>query len=321
MAKNNAVKLLGALAGITGAVAAVNHFLIKRAEKYTPLHEINENAETHYYHWICGDIHYTKTGHGLPILLIHNIYPASAGYEWEKVIPIIAGNRTVYALDLMGCGLSQKSNMTYTNFFYMQLIKDFIREVIHEKTDVAAIGNSIPFIVSACASDGDLFNKLIFIAPRDPSCMALFRTKEHFIQHMIVRIPVFGTLIYNLEFSKLLLRFKLENFDLDNKNTCTPELLDTCYYHAHLHGYKAKALFASFIGGYLSIDISKMLQNIDHKILLIIGRNAFSAKEIVKTYRKIKPSVDTKIINNTKNLIPIENHLAVANAILNYLSA
>lgn len=320
MNKNKTMKWLGALAGVTGIVAAINYFVIKHAEKCAPLQELNENVETHYYHWICGDIHYTKTGHGRPILLIHNIHPASAGYEWEKVIPIIAGNRTVYTLDLMGCGLSKKKNITYTNFFYMQLIKDFIREVICEKTDVATIGDSFAFVVSACASDSDLFNKLIFIAPGEPKYMAQPRTRENLIRHLIMQTPVFGTLIYNIEFSRFLLKFKLENFDFSNKLTCTPEILDTCYYYAHLHGYKAKALFSSFVGGYMNIDISKMLRNIDNDILLIIGRNSFSARDVIKTYRKLKPSIDTKIINNTKNLIPMENHLAVANAILNYVS-
>lgn len=320
MNKKKAVRWLWTLAGVTGTVAAFNHWIMKHAKKCAPLREINENEETHYYHWVCGDAHYTKTGHGRPILLIHNMNPASAGYEWKKVVPIIAGSRTVYTLDLMGCGLSKKSNVTYTNFFYMQLIKDFIRDVICEKTDVAAIGDSISFVVSACASDGDLFNKLIFVGPGEPSHMTHTRTREDFLRYLTVKMPVFGTLIYNIEFSRLLLKFKLENFDFSNRTACTPEILDTCYYHAHLHGYQAKSLFSSLIGGYLNIDISKMLRHIDHKMLLIIGRNSFSAKEILKAYSKLNPSIDTKIINNTKKLIPMENHLAVANAILNYVS-
>lgn len=322
MNKNNTriKKWLGAFAGVTGAVAAVNYIVMRHAQKYAPLQELNENAETHYYHWICGYIHYTKTGHGRPILLIHNLHPASAGYEWEKVIPIIAGSRTVYTLDLMGCGLSKKTNIIYTNFFYMQLIKDFIRDVICEKTDVATIGDSSSFVVSACASDGNLFNRLILIAPGEPKCMVQSTANENLLRRLIIQTPVFGTLLYNIEFSKLLLKFKLENFDFANKSACTPEILNTCYYHAHLHGNKAKSLFSSYAGGYLNIDISKMLQHIDHEILIIIGRNSFSAKDVIKNYRKMKPSVDTKIINNTKNLIPMENHLAVANAILNYVS-
>lgn len=320
MDKKKTIKCLSTLAGIAGTVAAVNHIVIKRAEKNVPLQELNENIEKHDYHWIFGDIHYTKTGKGRPILLVHNIHPASAGYEWQKVIPIIAGNRTVYTIDLMCCGLSKKSKLNYTNYFYTQLIRDFVKDVIGEKTDVATIGNSFAFVASACQKESDLFGKLIFIAPREPKYIIQPLCAKNYIMGLISRTPILGTLLYNIEFSRMMLKFKLENFDFEDKDSCTPEILDTCYYHAHLHGYSAKSLFSSFVGGYMNIDVSEILKNMDHKLLIIIGRNALSAKETITAYRRLNPRIDTKIINNTKDLIPLENHLAVANAILNYTS-
>ena len=50
-----------------------------------------------------------------------------------KVIDKLAENHAVYALDLLGCGRSEKPKITYTNYLYVQLISDFIKNVIHEK--------------------------------------------------------------------------------------------------------------------------------------------------------------------------------------------
>ena len=53
--------------------------------------------------------------------------------------------------------------MTYTNFVYVQVICDFIRNVIGEKTDVIASGFSGSFAVMACRNENALFNKLVLV--------------------------------------------------------------------------------------------------------------------------------------------------------------
>ena len=75
-----------------------------------------------YYHWRFGDIYYTKKGKGSPILLIHDMLPGGSGYEWGKIEDDLALEHTVYNLDLPGCGRSEKSGITYTNFVYVQAI-------------------------------------------------------------------------------------------------------------------------------------------------------------------------------------------------------
>ena len=89
-----------------------------------------------YYHWKYGNIYYTKSGKGKPVLLIHDLDPTASSYEWKAVTKKLAENHTVYAIDLLGCGRSEKPNMTYTNYLYVQLINEFISNVINEKTDV-----------------------------------------------------------------------------------------------------------------------------------------------------------------------------------------
>ena len=49
-----------------------------------------------------GKIHYTKTGSGSPLLLIHDFHCTSSSYEWHRKIHALKGKHTEYTLDLIG---------------------------------------------------------------------------------------------------------------------------------------------------------------------------------------------------------------------------
>ena len=118
-----------------------------------------------FFTWRYGEIFYTKQGKGSPVLLIHDLNPASSSYEWEKCIKHLAKNHTVYAIDLLGCGQSDKPNMTYSNYLFVQLITDFIKNVIGEKADIITTGNSASFTLMACNMNPEHFNKIIVLNP------------------------------------------------------------------------------------------------------------------------------------------------------------
>jgi pimeloyl-ACP methyl ester carboxylesterase len=51
-------------------------------------------------------IHYLQQGSGKPLILVHGF--AGSTYTWRKLILLLADHYTVYALDLLGFGLSDK---------------------------------------------------------------------------------------------------------------------------------------------------------------------------------------------------------------------
>ena len=63
-----------------------------------------------------------KKGTGTPMPLLHDLHCASSGREWQYIEDTLAKDHTVYTLDLLGCGRSDKPAITYTNFLYVQLI-------------------------------------------------------------------------------------------------------------------------------------------------------------------------------------------------------
>jgi 4,5:9,10-diseco-3-hydroxy-5,9,17-trioxoandrosta-1(10),2-diene-4-oate hydrolase len=51
-------------------------------------------------------IHYTKTGTGPPLVLVHGF--GGGQFVWDKVVPFLEDSFTLYALDLLGFGLTDK---------------------------------------------------------------------------------------------------------------------------------------------------------------------------------------------------------------------
>jgi alpha-beta hydrolase superfamily lysophospholipase len=51
-------------------------------------------------------IHYTKQGKGKPLIMVHGF--AGSTYTWRYLIPLLTDDYTIYALDVLGFGLSDK---------------------------------------------------------------------------------------------------------------------------------------------------------------------------------------------------------------------
>ena len=202
--KKNKHKLLTAgilLSLATGIIYVINRIVFATAT----LKNLLKSSADNYYEWRFGKIYYRKKGHGTPVLLIHDLNVYSSAYEWNKVIDELAKTRTVYAVDLLGCGRSEKPRITYTNYLYVQLITDFIKNVIGEKTDVVANGYSGSFSVLAGYSDTDYIKKLILINPPSLASLNRIPSKRSKLHKFILELPVFGTLIYNIRTCQIFL--------------------------------------------------------------------------------------------------------------------
>ena len=162
------------MTGATVAVHFINHTIATAAQLKQMLHISNDN----YFEWRFGNIYYTKKGTGSPILLIHDTLPGASGYEWSKIEDELAIDHTVYTVDLLGCGRSEKAGITYTNFLFVQVICDFIKNVIKEKTDIIASGFSCSFVTTAAAYDKENINKIMFVNPVSMASLAQIPTQK-----------------------------------------------------------------------------------------------------------------------------------------------
>ena len=159
--KNKIMTLLALSAGGAAATALFN--------KYIKITAVSKNlmSEPHplCYKWRLGNIHYTKIGNGRPLLLVHDLNFASSGYEWTLLVDKLKQNYTVYTIDLLGCGRSEKPNLTYTNYLYVQLLCDFIKSEIGHRTNIIATGESAALAIMACNNSPELFDQLMLVNP------------------------------------------------------------------------------------------------------------------------------------------------------------
>lgn len=119
------------------------------------------------YSWRFGSLYYTKHGTGSPLLLIHDLNNCSSELEFYKIKEELSRSHTVYTLDLLGCGRSDKPRITYTSYLYVQLINDFIKNVIGTKTDIISSGKSSSLIFLACYTEPRNFSRLMMINPEN----------------------------------------------------------------------------------------------------------------------------------------------------------
>ena len=116
MAKSSLLKKVLFLASVTGSLAAINYFINNENNKNTNyITNKKPNVERLIFNWKFGNISYKKYGSGKPILLIHELNCGASNMEWDRFYEELGQTNTVYMVDLLGCGLSDKPYITYTN--------------------------------------------------------------------------------------------------------------------------------------------------------------------------------------------------------------
>ena len=205
------------------------------------------------------------------MLLLHDLHCASSGREWQYIEDALAQDHTVYTLDLLGCGRSDKPAITYTNFLYVQLIVTFIKQVIGCPTDVIASGLSGSFVVTACNTAPKCFGRIMMINPTDLAKLNKIPDKRSRFLKRMIELPLVGTLLYHTLTGRSNIELLFTESYYHNPFHRSPEDVDAFYESAHLQSSAGKYLFASLAGNYVNLNIGHALKHIDNSIFLIGG--------------------------------------------------
>ena len=293
--------ILASLGAIT--IHLINRSIIELAS----ISNLLNPTEGNYYEWRFGKIYYKKQGEGSPILLVHDLNAHSSGYEWKKAASILAANHTVYVIDLLGCGRSDKPNLTYTNFLYVQMINDFISNVIGEKTDVIATGESASFVIMACNTGEDTINRIAMVNPLSFTELTKGPGKRSRILKFLIEIPIIGTLLYNMLQSKECTEDVFREKYFFNAEKIDDTTINTYYEAAHTNHCRSKYLFASIKGLYTKANIFNCIGNLTNSIFIVSGSNDPGNSEITGQYKKYVPAIESVMISDTKHLPQMEN--------------
>ena len=289
--------------------------------KMMSMHAISKNLlekeATKEFEWRFGNIKYRKKGHGNPVLLVHSLDVAASSEEWFRIRDKLAESHTVYSIDLLGCGLSEKPFMTYTNHIFAQLICDFIKVIIGKRTTVISSGNSSAFVISACDNDSTLFEKIILVSPENPDKGQLIPGKRARTYKAILSMSVLGNLLYNIAVFRWNIRYNIRS-DFYRKDRFTKDILDKCYEAAH-RGLSPRSLYSSIVCFYTKKNIKFELSQINNSIVIFEGKHNKEALKVLREYMKINPAVETVIIDDSNKYPHIENDKGFFNALNIYL--
>ncbi len=260
-----------------------------------------------YYDSHLGSIFYTVHGSGSPLLLIHDLDVSSSSHEWNNVISELSKKHTIYAIDLLGCGSSDKSNMIYTNYLYVQSITDFIKNVIKNKTDIIASGHSSAFTVMSCSHSSSLIGKIILLNPESIiSNKKVCQIYTKIVKYIFMS-PVIGRFIYNMHTNKDKIEKNFHQKYYYDLEKVSDNMIMYYYESSQKNNTNGKYLYQSILCGFMNYNISSNLHKIENKISIIIGDSDSNNLANAIQYQNHLPNTEIRKIKNTKYLPQLES--------------
>jgi len=277
------------------------------------------HSRAHYYQWKFGKIFYTVQGKGSSLLLIHDTSADSSSYEFNKLIDTLAKKHRVYAIDLIGYGKSDKPKITYTAYLFVQLLLDFRKNVIREKTSVLTSGRSNAYVTMACFQNPEVFNNLVFINPGSFDVFSKNPKRKDRLNKFLIELPIFGTSFYNVMFSRLMIRRSLKD-KFYNPMHLKLSYIDIFREAAHLSGSASKYTYASDLCHFNNVNIKEAISKINNNIFLIQGtRTNGDYEAVINDYKHLNPAIESSSIDRAKNYPHIEKPESTLEVLMVYL--
>ena len=257
-----------AVAGTVGGLAALNARLGRIGGALSnPL-----GGETRYYRWRGRDLAYAVAGEGEPLLLVHGIYAGASSLEFRKNFAALSERFRVYALDLLGCGLSERPRRRYGPEDVRSQVEDFAREEIGEAAHLVASSLSGALSVPALVESPRLFKRAVLICPTGYGSLERPSGYPGDAIYGLFLAPVLGDTLYHAIASRRGIRYYLERMAYHDPRLVTEELVESYYRVAHQKG--AKYLPAAFVSGKLNLGVAEYWPRVPHRTLICWGQEA-----------------------------------------------
>ena len=299
---NNPFKLLAFTAAATASAYLFNRHIDSYSVSQNKLKVEPEN----FFKWKNLSIYYTKHGSlGSPVILLHDINPSASSAEWDNIVELLAQDHRVYVLDLLGCGRSDKPELTYTNFYYVELLIDFIKSRVCESFIVAS-GLTSSIALMAGVYDSSKFSGMVFINPPSTGLLSLVPNNRTKIAKKILEAPIIGKLVYNKLFSRQRIDNLFTEKYLYNPFKVTSSLIDTYYESAHLGNGSGRFLQGSLSGRYINMNVNHALKNLKLHADIIVGGALRDEDFISRSWRRINPEIKIYSVAKSKILPQFE---------------
>ncbi len=281
---------------LLGAAAAYNAFARKGVDQLSNL----IGGEDGGFEWRDRRIAFTKRGSGPPVLLIHGIHAAAWSYEWRNNVDFLARSNTVYTIDLLGFGRSDRPPLKYSARLFISLISDFAGRVIGQPCVLVASSLSGAYATVLAARDPQRFPALVLIAPSGLVRLNQPMTLRGEAGRFAVDAPIAGTAMFNALVSRPSLKSYLRRIYSDD-SFVTEELVDVYYAASHQRG--ARHAPAAFLSGNLNIDVRQAVRRLSQPALLVWGEEgSITPVDEFRGFTALNPDFELSVLSPAGDL-------------------
>jgi pimeloyl-ACP methyl ester carboxylesterase len=262
------LRTMGAIGGGIGGLALYN----RRLERSGGEIPARLGGQKRRYRWGDWDLAYSVAGEGEPLLLVHGVYAGASSFEFRKNFRELSRSFRVYALDLLGCGMSERPKRRYGPEDVASQVEDFVREEIGGPAHLVASSLSAALVVPAAVRSPRFFKKLVLICPTGYGTLDRPSGRLGDVIYGLFRAPVLGNTLYHVIVSRWGLRYYLKGMTYEDPGLVTEDLIDDYYRTSHRSG--ARYVVAAFVSGKLNLGVADLWQRVPHRTLLCWGLDA-----------------------------------------------
>lgn len=287
------------LGGAAVGVPALANALISRRSKRL---RTAAWGEGHNYAWNLGEISFQQIGDGPPLVLLHSFGPGHDSEEWRSLAESFSSDHRVFAVDLLGWGRSEKPKLNYDSELYIQLVVDFLEDVVRERAVLVAAGLSAAYAVQAAVDHPELVRALALSVPTGVHIYGDEPDLKDALVHRLLRTPVLGTSALNLYTSHTAIARYLKRDVFAAADRVDAALIDRHYHSSHQPG--SHVPLAAYLSGYLNHRVEEAFARLDCPTWIGWGREAKNPP--VETadlwLRHAGSSVELEVFEETGNL-------------------
>jgi pimeloyl-ACP methyl ester carboxylesterase len=219
----------------------------------------------------CNENNYSDT----PLILLHG-FGASIGH-WRHNLEVLGDRHTVYALDLLGFGASEKAPVNYSVELWAEQVYDFWKAFIRQP--VVLIGNSNGSLISLAiaAAHPEIVEGIVMMSLPDPSLEqeaipAFLRPVVMAIKSLVASPLILKPIFHFVRQPGILRRWA--SIAYANPEAITDELIEILAGPPQDRGSTRafSALFKAAIGVNFSPNVKTLLPTLTIPMLLIWGQ-------------------------------------------------
>ena len=239
----------------------------------------------------------TRRGDGPPVVLLHGIHSGASSYEWRLVVDELAGAHTVYTIDLLGFGRSERPDIRYTARVYTSLIGDAVEMLVGGPSVLIGSGLTAAYVAVLGARDPARFPAVVLIEPTGLARLNDAPGAAGEFAKFAFDSPVVGTALFNALVSKPGIRYWLQRV-YHNQAMVTDALVEHYFQTSHQPG--AKYAPTALLSGHLNLDVRRAMRRLMQPALLVWGDRAVETPiEDAPAFQAMKRDMELVVIPET----------------------